>query len=175
MPQFTCSLDFIVRCLLAITVTLVIASAVGLMVLRTHSARLLSVQTASMAPTFRPGDALIVMPVKVKDLHLGEVISYQTVQDSRVIISHRLVGIDNRTGWLTTAGDALRTTDKSIPPSQLVGRAVAVILKFGLVLDFLRHPIGLALSVYLPAILIVVTEARRLTRTYARPFYSVRL
>jgi signal peptidase I len=122
-----------------------------------------------MAPTFRPGDALIVVPAKVKELHLGEIISYQSVKDSRVIISHRLIGVDSKTGWLTTSGDALRTTDKPIPPTQLVGRATAVAPHLGLLIDFLRHPIGLALIVYLPALAVIIAEIRRLAINY-KPF-----
>lgn len=67
MSKFAHQLRLTLRYVLALAVTLVIGGTFGLVIMRLHGERLLSVQTASMAPTFRPGDALIVVPAKVKD------------------------------------------------------------------------------------------------------------
>jgi signal peptidase I len=143
--------------------------------MRLQGYRLLSVQTASMLPAIRPGDAVLVRRTKANQLQPGQVISYTSPRNHAVVISHRLVAIDQRTGWLTTQGDALHTLDPSFPPDLVVGQVTALAPGLGRLLSGLRRPLGLALAVYLPAALIIGTEAVRLGRTYARPFYSARL
>lgn len=161
--------------LILIVVTLLIAGAVSLAVLHAQGQRLLSVQTGSMIPAFRPGDALIIGPVRPNQLHIGDIISYQNPREPRVVITHRLTAIDKQTGWLTTSGDALHSPDPAFSEHLLIGRAMALAPRLGYLLSGLHQPISLALGIYLPAILIVVTEVQRLTQAYARPFYSVRL
>lgn len=163
------------RGLTAIMVTLPIAAAAGLVLLHASGYRLLGVQTGSMMPAIRPGDALVIRVVSSGKLYVGDIISYRNPRDPAMTISHRLLAIDRRTGWLTTAGDTLRAPDPAFPPDLVIGRAAAIAPRLGLVLDTLRRPLGLGLAVYLPAILIVMSEANRLARAYARPFYSARL
>lgn len=174
MQPFERIVHYAVRGLLAISLTLLVAGAAGLLSLRAHGTRLLSVQTASMAPIFRPGDALIVGPVEAQSLHVGDIVSYQSPRWPTVI-THRLIAIDQRTGWLTTAGDALHSPDQAFPPSQILGRATAIAPRLGSLLNFLRTPVGLGLTIYLPATIVISNEIRRLSRIYARPFYSVKL
>lgn len=159
----------------AITLALLIVSAAGLAVLRIRGEQLLSIQTASMAPALRPGDAVVIRPASSKSLRPGDIVSYRNPRNPKMVVSHRLVKIDRRTGWLTTAGDALDSTDPAFPPRLVVGRARAVLPNFGLVLDMLRQPLGLAAALYLPASVVIAAETRRLRHAYARPFYSARL
>lgn len=175
MPSFIPDPANVARSLLAIEVTLLIVGAAGLALIRFQGHELLSVQTASMLPTIRPGDALIVASVSPNQLHIGDIISYRSPRDPTVIISHRLVSIDPKTGWLTARGDALRSPDPVFPPRLLIGHATALAPRLGTVLNALRHPISIALTIYVPAGLIVWAEVGRLARTYTRPFYSVRL
>lgn len=175
MKSLIPALGIAARGLAAIMVALPIASAVGLVLLHICGYRLLSVQTGSMLPAIRPGDALVVRVVSPGQLQIGDIISYRNPRQSAMTISHRLLAIDRRTGWLTTAGDTLQAPDPAFPPYLVIGRAAAIAPSLGLVLDTLRRPLGLGLAVYLPAVLIVVSEANRLARAYARPFYSARL
>ena len=175
MPAIVPVLGSIARKLLAIAIILPIAGAAGLAVIHAQGHQLLSVQTASMVPTFRPGDALIVAPVSVRYLRPGDVISYHSPRDPAVIVSHRLVSIDRQAGLLTTSGDALQTQDPAFPPDQVAGRVMAVAPRLGLVLDTLRRPLALVLAVYLPAGLVVAAEVHRLARVYADPLYSAKL
>ncbi len=128
-----------------------------------------------MIPTFRPGDALLVVPVTASQLKIGDVVSYHNPRQPTEVISHRLISINQTTGWLKTAGDALQAPDPPFPPQLILGRAMAVAPKLGLVLDALRSPTGLILAAYLPAAVLIVTEVRQLARIYARPIYSARL
>ena len=136
---------------------------------------LLSVQTASMVPVFRPGDAIIVRPIAINDLRPGIVIGYHSPLNPNLIISHRLIKIDNRSGRLTTAGDTLKAPDLAFPQRLLIGQAIAVAPRLGLVLNKIHQPLGLILTIYLPAVTTVAVEARHLMLSYTQPFYSVRL
>jgi signal peptidase len=175
MPNLTPPLATAARGLSATALILLLAGAVGLMALNARGARLLSVQTASMMPTFRPGDALVVKPLRSGHFHSGDIVSYRDPRHPAAIISHRLLGINRQTGWLTTQGDALHSPDPAFPPNQVVGRAIAVAPGLGRLLDWLRRPLGLALTVYVPASLIIGAEVARLSRAYAGPFHSARL
>jgi signal peptidase len=163
------------RSILAALIVLPLIVAFSLAVIHAQGHKLLSVQTASMLPSIRPGDALIIAPAQPNQLHIGDIVSYHDQHQPRMIISHRLVSVDPKTGWLTTAGDALHSPDPTFPPNQIVGHATAIAPKLGFVLDSLRRPVGLILTIYLPAMLIIISEANHLMRFYARPFYSARL
>ena len=152
-----------------------IAVITALLILHLRGYRLLGVQTASMVPVFGPGDAIIVRPVAARDLRPGNIISYHSPLNPNLVISHLLARIDHHTGWLTTSGDALKTTDPAFPPRLLIGQAIAVAPNLGLLLNKLRQPLDLVLAVYLPAVVTIVTEARHLMLIYTQPFYSVRL
>lgn len=166
-------LSYLVQSLLATMLLALLVGAGGLLDLHAHGGRLLSIQTASMRPTFRPGDALAVMPTTVSQLKLGQIISYQSPRDPRVIISHRLTATNHQTGQLTTAGDALRTPDPSFPPSQLVGQATIVAPGLGRLIDTLHKPLGLALAVYLPAAALIAYELHHLSRRLSKPTYKL--
>jgi signal peptidase len=170
MTTFVRIANIVARGLLSIMVISLCAGAVGLTMLHAGGERLLSIQTGSMIPTFRPGDALIVGPVMVRQLRVGDIVSYRSPRNATVTISHRLIAINKHTGWLTTAGDAQHSPDQPFSSDLVVGRATALAPHLGTVLDALRRPLGLVLAVYLPALVIVVAEVRRLVR-YTRPIY----
>ncbi len=172
MPAHARLLTLAARGLLAITLILVLAGGAGLVVLHARGQRLLSVQSASMVPVFRPGDALIVEPVPARKLRVGQVVSYRSQLNPQLVISHRLIKIDQYTGWLTTQGDALHSADQPFPPDRLVGRALAVAPNLGYVLNFIRRPLGLLLVVYLPALSLVIIELRQLQTSFKPSFYK---
>jgi signal peptidase len=159
-----------VRGLTATMLILLLAGAAGLVILRARGELALSVQTASMVPTFRPGDALIVAPFSASQLRVGQVISYRSPHDPRVIISHRLISRGSA-GQLTTAGDALHSHDPSFAPNRVVGRVVSVAPGLGRLLDWLHQPLGLVVVVYVPALGLAGLEIRRLIKHYQQVYY----
>jgi len=134
--------------------------------------RLLSVQTSSMVPAFYPGDAVVTQKVSLSNLKVGDIISYLSPADNRVVVSHRLIGINYRTGRLITAGDALDLQDVPFPSSLLLGRVTKILPGAGYPLDWLHRPIGLAVVVYLPASLVLISETKRLAKQYKKPQYQ---
>ncbi len=155
--------------------TLLIVGTAGLVGLKIWGGQLLSVQTASMSPTIQPKDAVIVKPTPADELHVGDIISYHSPNQPKMVITHRVISIDRQARQLITAGDALHTKDPSFSEQLLVGRVVALTPRLGLIIDFLHRPIGLISAIYLPAALIIASEVDHIAYAYARPFYSVRL
>jgi len=143
---------------------LLLASGVGVTGFLLSHARVLSVQTGSMVPTFRPGDAVLLRPAALADLQPGDIISYRNPHNAAMIITHRLISKDAYTGQFMTQGDNSSAPDPAFPAQQVIGRVGAVAPKLGRTLDYLHTPIGLAVAVYLPAAVIVGAEARRVIK-----------
>ncbi len=135
--------------------------------------QLLSVQTGSMVPTFYPGDAVVTNRVALEKLSVGDIVAYQNPKDIKVIVSHRLVGINYKTGKLITEGDALDLQDVPFPVSLVVGRVNKIVPNAGYIIDWLHQPIGLIALVYIPAAFILVSEAKRLSKQYTKPSYQL--
>lgn len=131
--------------------------------------RLLSVQTGSMRPSFRPHDALIMQRTTPQQLRVGLVVSYRSSRNPNELVTHRVVRITPR--GFQTKGDALSTPDPMVQNSLLVGRVAAVLPGMGTPLDWLHSWTGLVMFVYAPAAAIAVSELRRLERSYVSQRY----
>jgi signal peptidase I len=135
--------------------------------------QLLSVQTGSMVPTFYPGDAVITHKTTLQNLEVGDVVAYRNPNDTKVIVSHRLIDVDYATGKLITEGDAVSLQDLPFPASLVVGKVNIVVPKFGHAINWLHKPIDLIVMVYTPAAIILVSEAKRLSKQYTKPYYQL--
>lgn len=135
--------------------------------------RLLSVQTGSMRPVFGPGDAVLTHKTALQDLQAGDIVSYRSPADNRVVVSHRVTSINYQTGRLTTKGDALTVQDIPFPSNLVIGRAYEVVPYAGTILGWLHTPSGLLIAVYIPAIIILSYEAKRFSKRYVKPHYHL--
>ncbi len=126
--------------LLLVALATVVVFAIGP---RTGKYRTLTVLSGSMRPLFDPGDSIIVRPVPLDDLRVGDVITYNIpVEDNRVV-THRVVKLTRQRGAnpvVITKGDANNTRDSW--EAQLQGSTAWVyerrIPKAGYVLRALR-------------------------------------
>ncbi len=88
---------------------LIIALAVIVIVVPRASGSIpLTVLTGSMAPGLPPGTLIVVQPVDVDDLAVGDVITYQIRSGDPAVITHRIIAINaSTTGERTfeTKGD----------------------------------------------------------------------
>lgn len=131
--------------------------------------QLLSVQSGSMAPNITVGDAVLVRPVAEDELQVGDVVSFYAADLAGALVTHRVVSV-SESGQVTTKGDNNAQEDAVLDPNLLVGRVGYQFANLGYAIDFVRSRLGLALLVYLPAVLIVAGEARKLVG-YFRPVY----
>jgi signal peptidase len=76
----------------------------------------LSVLTQSMEPSLPPGTLLVVRPVPVDDIRIGDVVTYQITSGQPAVVSHRVVGVTtSSTGERTFVlkGDANDLADRA--------------------------------------------------------------
>lgn len=149
----------------------IICAFLSLATWHAEGVQLLTVQTGSMNPVFRPGDALLVRPVAFGDLQPGEIVSYRSSAQRGQVVSHRILYVNQVDRTFTTKGDRLADPDPLVNANQLVGQVSAVLPGLGRLLSFLHRPLGLALVVYLPAGCLAGRELLRLAERYYRPHY----
>lgn len=133
------------RCLAATALLASLALALVVAVgPRTGAYRTLSVLSASMQPAFGPGSVVLVRPVPVGGLAVGDVITYNVpVEDGRVI-THRIVEIDRSGGSTTirTHGDANAAPDpwRITLTGEVAWRVERSVPALGYVIGALREP-----------------------------------
>jgi signal peptidase I len=155
------------------TVLLLAASIGGLGLWRTHDTQMLSVQSNSMVPVVRRGDAVVLHTIKDSDLKTGDIVSYRSLADQNVIITHRIVNVEKTWGLIITKGDNTQRDDTPVPMSNVMGKVDFRVAYAGFLLNALRSPLGLALGVYLPALIIIAFELKRLASFYTKPTYRL--
>lgn len=143
------------------------------MVLRASGYELLSVQSDSMAPAIQAGEA-VVMRSDDRDIKAGEVISFVSPANPRVIITHRVVSVDLDRGTFVGRGDSNDMTDQPVSLQQVRGTVTHAVPYAGYLIDALRHPLGIVIAVYMPALGIIISEIRRLSLHFAGGRGSVR-
>ncbi|HWT55629.1 MAG TPA: signal peptidase I [Candidatus Microsaccharimonas sp.] len=154
-------------------ILLLIVSLAGLALWRLDSVQLMTVQSGSMAPAIRKGDAVFVEPVTTSALRVGDVVSYRSPRNQATIITHRIVRVETDWKLLLTKGDNTQRVDDPVPDSAVIGKVTLRLAYLGYLASFLRSPLGLAATVYAPALLIIVLEIRRLITQYATPTYRL--
>jgi len=126
----------------------------------------LSVQTGSMAPFIKPGALVLVHRIPATQLRVGDVITYVSTSTKKTN-THRIINIDSSHGVplkITTRGDANSSSDQPILPKQVLGRVDRSIPVLGRLSDAARHPIGLGILIYLPALAVIISETRLLIK-----------
>lgn len=151
------------------TATLVaIVAAVGLGLLpHLGYYRTLTVLSASMKPTFSPGDVVIVRPEPIQRLRVGQVIAYAVPVGAHQVETHRVVAILRGQGTtspvIQTKGDNNTVVDPWT--AQLNGptiwRLEAVVPKAGYAINLMRGRTFHLLSVIvIPSLLAIGAIAR---------------
>jgi signal peptidase I len=143
-----------IRCAAA---ALAIIAVIGGIWLYVCHVRLVRVQSDSMRPVFERGDVLVIVSTAPESMRVGDVVSYRSLQNQDVIVTHRLVGL-RHDGQIQTAGDARGSLDTLVAHSQIVGRAILVVPGAGAWLDRINSPAGLVVAVYIPATAVLVAE-----------------
>lgn len=97
-------------------VILVVAAAIiaAVLVPRLVGAIPYTVLSGSMSPTYPPGTLVVVKPVKVEEVSIGQVVTYQLSSGRPTVATHRVVGLANDLRGerlLTTQGDANEVPD----------------------------------------------------------------
>jgi signal peptidase I len=130
--------------------------------------RTLTVLTASMKPTFSPGDVVVVRPEPIQELRVGEVISYQVPVGAHQVETHRVVKILRGEGTTAPVIQTMGDNNTVVDPwtAQLNGstvyRLVAVVPKAGYAINFMRGRLFHLISVFFIPGLLAVFALRRI-------------
>jgi signal peptidase len=87
-------------------------------------AKPLTVLSGSMAPTYDPGDVVVVRPTRARELEVGDVVTFQPVSDDPKLTTHRVVEVTYGSEGVryVTQGDANDTPDpEPVRPVQVKG------------------------------------------------------
>ena len=115
------------------------------------------VLSGSMEPELSVDDLIIVR--KAGEYSVGDVVVYRS---GRMSVVHRIVSADEKT--VVTKGDANNAADAPISPSDIDGRVVCSIPKAGVVVDFLRTPLGVVIILGAAFLLLELSFRREQTQ-----------
>lgn len=122
------------------------------------------VESGSMEPAIMTGALVGLRPAP--SYQLGDVITFED-DTAQVPTTHRIVEIYEESGQtvFTTKGDANEEADTAaVYPDSILGKVYFDVPYAGFVLDFARQPVGFALLVVLPAIMIILGEVEKIWR-----------
>lgn len=124
--------------------------------------RMFAVLSGSMNPAFNTGSLVAVKPIDPGELQVGDIITFGSPQGK--IVTHRVVGIDTHDGLrFVTKGDANGAADSGlVPADRVIGLVVASVPWLGRILVFSQTRQGLLLMIIIPALVILILEARSL-------------
>jgi signal peptidase len=127
--------------------------------------RVLTVLSGSMEPAIRTGSAVVVVPAD--NYKIGEVITFGEIGKIKRPTTHRITDIKIAGGKpvYMTKGDANDIGDsQEIAQSKVMGKVLFSIPYLGYALNFAKRPIGFALTIILPAALIIREEVKKIYR-----------
>lgn len=136
----------------------------------------LSIPTGSMRPAIPPGSLVLVHKVPLSSLKVGDVITHINPADMGMTLTHRIVKIskiDGKVPVFTTKGDANAVADIPTVGGLVQGEVVWHIPYLGRLMLWAKSWTGIGVLVYLPALLLMAEEVRRLA-DYLRslqPYY----
>src|SRR3989344_717141 len=131
------------------------------------------VQSGSMEPAIGVG-ALVFIRTS-ESYRAGDVVAFGDRSSSAIATTHRVVSVGSENGRAvyTTKGDANEEADSQLVlKSDVIGKVFVSVPYAGFVLDFARQPLGFALLIGVPALLVILAElaaiAQELVRMWRR-------
>ena len=83
---------------------------------------------ASMSPSIKKGELLIVKPIALEEAEIGEIVAFRRDESQSVLTTHRVVarGKDQGQGYLITQGDRNIYRDLPLFPQDVLGKVVGI-------------------------------------------------
>lgn len=156
---------WISRLAIAVVAAALFAAATTVIMMRAKGIKFLTMETGSMEPNLPRGDLIVVKPLTDWPA-TGQVVSYNSRVNLGEVVTHRVKTVDPVRDYIVTKGDNTMATDQPIRKEQILGIVSFKSAKFGKVMRFLRHPAGLVLGLYVPALAVIVIELRHLFKAH---------
>ena len=138
--------------------------AIGLLILATlmpipGNFKVKIVRSGSMEPAIKTGGIVVIHPAV--SYGVGDVVTFGKDTKTQIPTTHRIIKDDG--GVFTTMGDANDAPDPStIRTGDIGGKVVFSVPYLGYILDFAKKPLGFALIVGIPAILVIFDELAKI-------------
>ncbi len=116
-----------------------------------------TVLSGSMVPTLSVGSVIVAVPVQGGELHTGDIITVANPQHPGVLVTHRIVAIENSPQGRTfkTKGDANNAADSWVVPGTGSGWRYAFSIPYlGYVLSSLQSDLGRLFLLVIPTVLL---------------------
>jgi len=116
------------------------------------------VLSGSMEPAFPVGGVVYVKETAAEDIKVGEAITFNFGDDSKTVVTHRVVAVNEPEQLFTTKGDANQANDADpVPFNKLLGKAVFGIPYLGYVSLYMRTREGILTGTALLMLIIVLS------------------
>jgi len=126
--------------------------------------RALIVTSGSMEPAVKTGS--VVFTVKTENYLPGDIVSFTIGEDSKNLITHRIIHKIYDTGLnptYLTSGDANEDLDTwTLTDKNIKGKVIFTVPHIGYVANFAKEPTGFILFVIVPATIVVYEELKLL-------------
>lgn len=125
-----------------------------------------AVLTGSMEPTIPTGSIVFITPAA--PYAEGDIITFKRKASVQEIpITHRIVRVEETQGGFvyTTQGDANEVQDlNTVAADEVIGKVVLHVPYVGTVLNFAKTPLGFAILIIVPGLLVIFDEGRKIWR-----------
>ena len=152
---------YIVIAFIAVIAILLIVSVLPI----TGNFKVMTVLSGSMEPAIKTGSVVIVKPTD--NYKIGEIITFGEISKTKSPITHRIYDmkvIEGRISYITK-GDANNAPDqREVSEREVVGKVLFSIPYLGYAVDFAQKPLGFALIILIPAVIIIGDEVRKIWR-----------
>lgn len=171
------SISYVVTALLFVLLILLIisllTSRVNGGVPKVLGYEILNVLSGSMEPGIKTGSIIAIKPnIPTEELKVGDVITYQSVDDPEIKITHRIMEIEQVNGQLQfiTKGDNNDAIDPAPIPERLVlGKYTGFTIPYlGQILSFVKSKVGIILFIIIPGVVIVLWQMINVWRLITR-------
>jgi signal peptidase len=129
----------------------------------TGNYKIFIVQSGSMAPAIKMGSIVVVKPAE--NYKIGEVITFGSYTKLRAPTTHRIyeIKVVNSQPLYITKGDANNAPDpREISKEEIIGKVLFSIPYLGFAVDFAKKPLGFALIIIFPAVVIIIDEIKNI-------------
>jgi len=131
----------------------------------TGNIKFMVVQSESMVPAIKMGSVVMVMPVK--EYKIGDVIAFGPMSKTKAPTSHRIYDIKTTDGVVSyiTKGDANKGPDpREVKKEDIIGKILFSVPYIGYAINFAKKPVGFALIIIVPALLIIFDEVKNIVK-----------
>ena len=143
-----------------ILVALVVLLVIALVGVRLVGIKTYAVVSGSMEPTYPTGSLLYVKSIDIKELKVGDAITFMADEDT--VATHRIIEIipdeeDSSVLRFRTQGDANETADGTpVHYKNIIGKPVFAIPYLGYFAHFVQNPPGLYLAIGFAVVLVLL-------------------